>query len=163
MGRPRDKLFEKAAKNRGRPFWAPSDERVDCEAGPPPVRLTFNSPPLTWCSPALRVSAGKSGVGGGEWKGRSMQISVLFPPRFISSSSPAIAWSQASWIFCKSSEHPKNCSLVVGILPSTANGQHCSRLPSWQRSSRLSSSTLTAISSLYFPIPFKDRLICSSG
>ena len=32
-------------------------------------------------SPALRVSAGKSGVGGGEWKVRSMQISVLFVVR----------------------------------------------------------------------------------
>jgi hypothetical protein len=31
----RDRSLEKAAKNRGRPFWASSDERVDCEAGPP--------------------------------------------------------------------------------------------------------------------------------
>jgi hypothetical protein len=45
------------------PFWASSDERVDYEAAPL-VRLTLNSPPLTLCSPALRVSAGKSGVGG---------------------------------------------------------------------------------------------------
>ena len=36
---------------------------MEYEAGPP-GRLTLNSPPLTWCSPALRVSAGKSGVGG---------------------------------------------------------------------------------------------------
>ena len=34
--------------------------------GRPTCRLTFNSPPLTLYSPALRVSAGKSGVGGGE-------------------------------------------------------------------------------------------------
>ena len=45
---------------RGRLFWASSDERVDCQTGPP--RL------LTLYSPALRVGAGKSGAGGGEWK-----------------------------------------------------------------------------------------------
>ena len=63
-----DRSLEKATKNKGSPFWASSDERVDC--GPPR--------PLTLYSPALRVGAGKSGVGGGEWKVSSMQISVLF-------------------------------------------------------------------------------------
>jgi hypothetical protein len=36
-------------------------------------------PGLTLCSPALRVSARKSGVRGGEWKVRSMQISMPSP------------------------------------------------------------------------------------
>jgi hypothetical protein len=39
-------------------------------------RLTFNSPPLTLYLPALRVGAGKSGVGEGEWK--SNADAVLF-------------------------------------------------------------------------------------
>jgi hypothetical protein len=42
------------------------------------VDSSYDSPPLTLCSPALRVGAGKSGVGEGEWKVSSMQISVLF-------------------------------------------------------------------------------------
>src|SRR4051794_40853409 len=67
---------KKATKNRGRPSWAPSSERVDYEADPPSP-LTFNSPPLTLYSPALRVGASKSGVGGDEWKVSSMQISLL--------------------------------------------------------------------------------------
>jgi hypothetical protein len=37
----------------------------------PPVDFTLDSP-------ALRVGAGKSGVGGGEWKVSSPQFSVLF-------------------------------------------------------------------------------------
>src|SRR2546430_6918 len=37
--------------------------------------LTLHSPPLTLCSPALRVGAGKSGVGEGEWR---VKISVVF-------------------------------------------------------------------------------------
>jgi hypothetical protein len=37
-----------------------------------------NSPPLTLYSPAFRVGAGKSGVGGGECQVTWMQISVLF-------------------------------------------------------------------------------------
>jgi hypothetical protein len=44
----------------------------------PTCRLTFNSPPLTLYSPALRASAGKSGVGGGECQVSWMQISVSF-------------------------------------------------------------------------------------
>jgi hypothetical protein len=39
--------------------------------------LTLDSPPLTLCSPALRVGAGKSGVGESEWKVSSKQISVV--------------------------------------------------------------------------------------
>ena len=69
-------------KKRGRPFWASSDEHVDCEARRPTrrfhPRLTLDSPSLTLNSPALRVGAGKSGVGGGEWKVSSPQFSVLF-------------------------------------------------------------------------------------
>jgi hypothetical protein len=61
--------------------------------GRPTCRLTFNSPPLTLYSPALRVSAGKSGVGGGECQVSWMQISVSFycqaiPIDLQSSSSP---------------------------------------------------------------------------
>ena len=44
-----------------------ADERIDCETGPL-GRLAFNSPPVTLCSPVLGVSAGKSGVGGGDTK-----------------------------------------------------------------------------------------------
>jgi hypothetical protein len=54
-------------------------------------RLTFNSPPLTLYLPALRVGAGKSGVGEGEWKVSSMQISVLFQchdPTFLHRAPP---------------------------------------------------------------------------
>ena len=39
--------------------------------------FTLDSLPLTLCSPALRVGAGKSGVAEGEWKVRLMQISVV--------------------------------------------------------------------------------------
>ena len=59
----RQGVSRKAPKNRGRPFWASSDERVDCRG--PPVDFTHDSPSLTLDSPALRVGAGKSGVGGG--------------------------------------------------------------------------------------------------
>jgi hypothetical protein len=57
--------LEKATKNRGRPFWASSEERVKLR-GSPTRQLTLDSPPLTLDSPALRVGGGKSGVGGGE-------------------------------------------------------------------------------------------------
>ena len=60
----RQGVSRKTPKKRGRPFWASSDERVDCEARRPTRRL--------------RVGAGKSGVGGGEWKVSSPQFSVLF-------------------------------------------------------------------------------------
>jgi hypothetical protein len=76
----RGRSLEKAAKKWGSPFWASSDERVECEAGAPGpthLELTLNSPPLTWCSPALRVSAGKSGGGGGEWEVSSVQNVVV--------------------------------------------------------------------------------------
>ena len=33
--RRHDRSLEKATKNRGRPFWASSDEHVVCEAGSP--------------------------------------------------------------------------------------------------------------------------------
>jgi hypothetical protein len=52
-------------------------ERVDCEAGPP-VDSPSTHTPLTLYSPALRVSADKSGVGGGECQVNWMQISVRF-------------------------------------------------------------------------------------
>jgi hypothetical protein len=41
----------------------------------PSTHLRLTSAHL--CSPALRVGAGKSGVGEGEWKVSSMQISVV--------------------------------------------------------------------------------------
>jgi len=50
---------------------------VDCEAGPPWFDSLSTHPPLTWCSPALRVSAGKSGGGGGEWEVSSVQNIVV--------------------------------------------------------------------------------------
>jgi hypothetical protein len=53
----RQGVSRKTPKKRGRPFWASSDERVDCEAKGPPVDITLDSP-------ARRVGAGKSGVGG---------------------------------------------------------------------------------------------------
>jgi hypothetical protein len=62
-----DRSLEKAAEDRGRPFWASSDERVDCEASLPVDSLSTPTP-LTLYPPALKVSASKSGVGGGEWK-----------------------------------------------------------------------------------------------
>jgi hypothetical protein len=46
--------------------------------GRPTCRLTFNSPLLTLYSPALRVSAGKSGIGGGECQVSWMQIFGVF-------------------------------------------------------------------------------------
>src|SRR5277367_2773510 len=39
-----DRSLEKAAKKRGRPFWASSDERVEYEADPPPAPPRFDSP-----------------------------------------------------------------------------------------------------------------------
>ena len=71
-----DRSFEKAAKNR-RPFLG-FGRRARGLRGRPTCRLTFNSPPLTLYSPALRVSAGKSGVGEGECQVSWMQISVSF-------------------------------------------------------------------------------------
>jgi hypothetical protein len=62
-----NRSLEKATKNRGRPFWA-FERGARALRGSPTRRLTLDSPPLTLCSPALRVSAGKSGVGGGEWE-----------------------------------------------------------------------------------------------
>jgi hypothetical protein len=50
-----NRSLKKAAKNRGRPFSASSEERVDYEAGPP-----VGSPPLTLCSPVFRVDASKA-------------------------------------------------------------------------------------------------------
>jgi len=72
-----DRSFEKAAKNRGRPFLG-FGRRACGLRGRPTCRLTFNSPQLTLYSPALRVSAGKSGVGEGECQVSWMQISVRF-------------------------------------------------------------------------------------
>jgi hypothetical protein len=72
-----DRSFEKAAKNRGRLFLG-FGRRARGLRGRPTYRLTFNSPPLTLYSPALRVSAGKSGVGEGECQVSWMQISVSF-------------------------------------------------------------------------------------
>ena len=69
--------LEKAAKTRGKPFLG-FGRRARGLRGRPTCRLTFNSPPLTLYSPALRVSAGKSGVGGGECQVSWMQISVSF-------------------------------------------------------------------------------------
>jgi hypothetical protein len=54
----RQGVSRKTPKERGRPFWASSDERVDCEAR--------SSVDFTLYSPALRVGVGKSGAGGGE-------------------------------------------------------------------------------------------------
>jgi hypothetical protein len=50
---------------------------MDSGAGPPRL-LTFNSSLPALYSPSLRVGAGESGVGRGEWKVSSTQISVLF-------------------------------------------------------------------------------------
>jgi hypothetical protein len=74
-----DRSLEKATKNRGRPFWASSEERVDLKQAhlSTHLGLALDSLPLTLCSPALRVGAGKSGVGEGEWKVMLMQISVV--------------------------------------------------------------------------------------
>jgi hypothetical protein len=48
----------------------------------PRFELTLDSPPLTSCSPALGVSAGKSGGGGGEQEVSSVQnVVLLFLPR----------------------------------------------------------------------------------
>ena len=38
-----NRSLEKATKNRGKPFWALSEERVNCE-GSPTRRLTLDSP-----------------------------------------------------------------------------------------------------------------------
>jgi hypothetical protein len=54
------------------------EQRARGLRGRPTYRLTFNSPPLTLYSPALEVSAGKSGVGGGEWEVRSTQNVVQY-------------------------------------------------------------------------------------
>ena len=72
-----DRSFEKAAKNRGRPFLG-FGRRARGLRGRPTCRLTFNLPPLTLYSPALRVSVGKSGVGEGKCQVSWMQISVSF-------------------------------------------------------------------------------------
>ena len=57
---------------------------MECETAPPPlVRLTLNSPAPTWYLPSLRVSAGKSGVGGGEWEVSSTQNVVQFVPKSL--------------------------------------------------------------------------------
>jgi hypothetical protein len=49
--------LEKATENRGRPFWASSEERVKLR-GSPTRQLTLGSP-------TLRVGGGRSGVGVG--------------------------------------------------------------------------------------------------
>jgi hypothetical protein len=64
-------------ENRGRPFRASSEERVDYEAGPPAdspsthLRSPCAHPHLAW----VLVKAASEG---GEWKTSSMQTSVLF-------------------------------------------------------------------------------------
>ena len=72
-----DRSLEKAAKNRGRPFLG-FERGARRLCGRPTCRLTLNLPPLTLCSPALRVSARKSGAGRGEWKVSSMQVEWPF-------------------------------------------------------------------------------------
>src|SRR5271155_2636469 len=78
------KPYQKAAKNRGRPFWGSGDEHG--LRGRP---LTFNSPPLTLYSTALRVGAGKSEVGGAERKVRLIRLLYLF----VAKQAPSDAFS----------------------------------------------------------------------
>jgi hypothetical protein len=61
-----ERFTKSMSVNEGRPFWASSDERVDCEASLLVDSLSTPTP-LTLYPPALKVSASKIGVGG-EWK-----------------------------------------------------------------------------------------------